>query len=93
MTLSDEFAPTTDGPYQQIDKATKTLGNVFRPKDKRKTKPQLKKINEDGKPGTIKAEDQQNDSMYICPVEIGIPPQVLNLHFDTGSSDLWVSSS
>lgn len=54
---------------------------------------QLKKIEEDGKQGEIKAEDQQNDALYICPVQIGTPPQTMNLHFDTGSSDLWACST
>lgn len=82
------FEPTTAGPFQVIEEKKRSFKNVFLPKSKKETKSTLHKVDEDGKLGAVKAEDRQNDTLYICPVEIGTPPQIMNLHFDTGSSDL-----
>jgi hypothetical protein len=39
----------------------------------------LVKQTADGTEGKVTATDQQNDSLYTCPVQIGTPPQTLNL--------------
>jgi hypothetical protein len=42
--------------------------------------------------GTVAASPTQFDSEYLCPVKIGSPAVTLNLDFDTGSSDLYVTT-
>lgn len=54
---------------------------------------QLVKKDAAGNTGTVDANDIQNDTEYLAPVQIGTPAQTLNLDFDTGSSDLWVWST
>lgn len=53
----------------------------------------LMKQGNDGTYGTVTADDQQNDSFYTCPVQIGTPAQTVNLDLDSGSADLWVWST
>jgi hypothetical protein len=91
------FQPTLPGPYTQAQKASGAVARYSHHHKKHggspHTHPATVKQTGPGASDTseVTAEDQQNDSEYLCEVQIGTPAQTVSLDFDTGSSDLWVS--
>ncbi|KAI1140365.1 acid protease [Hypoxylon sp. FL0543] len=94
-----KFQPTKPGPYYHVDKVRQhgllpeelkgALGGTVHTERTLVKKTDSK--NGDGDhTAEVTAEDEQNDSMYICEVGIGDPTQKLLVDFDTGSADTWV---
>ncbi|KAI4133096.1 MAG: hypothetical protein LQ338_000361 [Usnochroma carphineum] len=91
-----KFSPTKPGPYflggRVQQKGKHGVGKLFGGKAHVQRVLQ-KKSGTDAQPGDVPADDQQNDSEYLCPVTIGTPGKTFNLDFDTGSADLWLFST
>ena len=90
------FKPTKEGPYTVTNRVHTQGKHGTDHKVGGRTHMQAvlqKKVAGAAQPGDVTAEDQQNDSQYLCHVTIGTPGQTFLLDFDTGSADLWLWST
>ena len=86
-----KFTPTKNGPFFVAEKVRRQgrlgwLKLMFGKGQKERIL--QKRIKATGKTSSVAADDQQNDSEYLCPVQIGTPAKTFTLDFDTVSCPL-----
>ncbi|KAH9881972.1 hypothetical protein J1614_001143 [Plenodomus biglobosus] len=82
----EEFMMTTEGFIgQKGEKVQSQRGN------RAKTRPALNAAAGGNQSGTVAANPEPNAALFLSPVDVG--GQILNLDFDSGSSDLWMFST